>query len=113
MANFKTLANVQYNEFRGSVAADTSSALLESFTCDFFKNNPRNIKGRKVNYTDKCVDAIRIYMREDLNIFYVDLRLRDLKTQHYSDQTFENVSANDILSLFKRFELVLKREVKK
>lgn len=113
MANFRRKASVSsYDDYTGTVAADQSGEFIDSFTCGFFRKYTKDANGRFVDYSNKCVDAVRVWMREDTVVFDVDIRLRDLGTQKSKDYSFMDVAPNDLLLLFKRFEMVLKRNLK-
>lgn len=107
--NFKTKACVQYNDFLGSSAADRSSALIDSFTCSFIENHQKNDSGRKIDWKNNHIIAVKAYMSEDQPIFRVCLRLENYHTKKQKDISISDVKAEEFLSLFKRLEIVLKR----
>lgn len=110
--DFRTKAFVQYNDFLGSVATDMSSAMIDSFTCSLIENHPTDSNGRKIDWKNNHIIAIRAYMSEDQPIFSVNLRLKNYQTAKQKDVSISNVTAEEFLSLFKRVEIVLKRNNK-
>lgn len=108
--DFRKKADVQYNDFIGTIAVDRSSAWIDDIAiCNFVKNHPKDNKGENIDYDNLYFRAFRAYYHEDHPIkISVNIRMEDNKHKMH-DFSIDNVSLADFFSLFKRCEIVLKQ----
>ena len=109
--NFKSPASVKYDDYKGTAAADRSSALIDNYPCDFFANHPTDDEGRPILTDGWCLRAIRAYFHEDRPTkISVQIRMEEGLTRKFRDYSV-TVPLKEFFSLFKRFNLVLKQKI--
>ena len=110
--NFRRKASVQYDDFIGTIAADFSSSMIDSFTCPFFRNHPKDSDGKNIDLNKMHLRAIRAYYNEDHpNSVSVEFRMEDENGKMH-DFSIEKVTLKEFFSLWKRCELLLTQQKK-
>ena len=94
--DFRRKADVQYNDFTGTIAVDRSSAWIDDIAiCNFVKNHPQDNKGKNIDYDNLYFRAFRAYYHEDHpNKISVNIRMEDNKHKMH-DFSIDNVSLAD------------------
>ena len=108
--DFKSPADVQWGDYKGTAAADDSSAMIDQLTCDFFKNHPIDDEGRTILKDGWYLRALRAYFHEDHPTeISVDIHMEEGTSGKFLNYTV-TVTLEEFFSLFKRFEILLRQK---